>query len=170
MPARIMPAIPGASTSIPTSPPTARRSITSRPSSRSPARWCCCRASPKSCAASSACRTGAWPSAAEGRRARSTSSRSSSRSSEHVDEESRKLAIARAHADRRSAARQRGHGRRPARSSDPALGLLMLGLIVVVIMMGFADGLHPDGPRHVLRLHRLLRPASALARQPASST
>ena len=41
--------------------------------------------------------------------------------------------------------------------SDPILGLMMLGLIVVVIMMGFPDGLHADGPRHVLRLHRVLR-------------
>ena len=54
MPATTMPAIPGASTSIRTSPPTGRRSIPSRPSSRSPARWCCCRASPRSSAASSA--------------------------------------------------------------------------------------------------------------------
>ena len=37
-----------------TSPPTGRRSITSRPSSRSPAPSSCCRAWPRSCAASSA--------------------------------------------------------------------------------------------------------------------
>ena len=40
----------------------------------------------------------------------------------------------------------------------------MLALIVVVIMMGFADGLHADGPRHVLRLHRLLRSRRKLGR------
>src|SRR6185312_774001 len=38
------------------------------------------------------------------------------------------------HRGDRTAAR---HGRRPAAMSDPALGLLMLALIVVVIMMGF---------------------------------
>ena len=56
--------------------------------------------------------------------------------SEYVDEELRKDAIAHAagHRGKRAAAR---HGRRPAAMSDPALGLLMLGLIVVVIMMGF---------------------------------
>ena len=31
--------------------------------------------------------------------------------------------------------------------SDPALGLTMLGLIVVAIMMGFPDRLHAHGPR-----------------------
>src|SRR3954453_4034467 len=44
--------------------------------------------------------------------------------------------------DRAGQANRRGraaarHGRRPQHMSDPALGLLMLGLIVVVIMMGF---------------------------------
>ena len=56
--------------------------------------------------------------------------------SEHVDEESRRAAIdaCAGHRGKRAPAR---HGRRPAAMSDPALGLLMLGLIVVVIMMGF---------------------------------
>src|SRR4029077_6400265 len=38
--------------------------------------------------------------------------------------------------DRRERAPAR-HGRRPQHMSDPALGLLMLALIVIVIMMGF---------------------------------
>ncbi len=53
-PAGNMPVIRGAFASTPTSPPMDRRSITSRPSSRLPAHSCCCRASPKWCAASSA--------------------------------------------------------------------------------------------------------------------
>ena len=56
--------------------------------------------------------------------------------SEYVDEESRKIAIEQRARDRRKRAPAR-HGRRPADMSDPALGLLMLALIVVVIMMGF---------------------------------
>ena len=56
--------------------------------------------------------------------------------SEYVDDESRKLAIASVHAHRRDGAAAR-HGRRQQDMSDPALGLLMLTLIVVVIMMGF---------------------------------
>ena len=50
---------------------------------------------------------------AEGRRPRSTSSRSSSRTANIVDEESRKVAIERAHEDRRGRAPAR-HGRGPA--------------------------------------------------------
>ena len=57
--------------------------------------------------------------------------------SEYVDEESRKLAIEGAQRHRRNGAATR-HGRGPEHMSDPALGLLMLTLIVVVIMMGFA--------------------------------
>ena len=56
--------------------------------------------------------------------------------SEYVDDESRKIAIERAHRHRRDRAPARD-GRRPEHMSDPALGLLMLALIVVVIMMGF---------------------------------
>ena len=56
--------------------------------------------------------------------------------SEYVDEESRKIAIEGAPQDRRDRAPAR-HGRRPEHMSDPALGLTMLALIVVVIMMGF---------------------------------
>ncbi len=48
--------------------------------------------------------------------------------------------------------------------SDPALGLSMLTLIVIVIMMGFPDRVHADGARHVLRLHR----ASTTRRIPGS--
>ncbi len=57
--------------------------------------------------------------------------------SEYVDEESRKIAIERAH-EIDETARQRGMGSETQHMSDPALGLLMLTLIVVVIMMGFA--------------------------------
>ncbi len=56
--------------------------------------------------------------------------------SEYVDEEARKLAIERA-SSIDEAARQRGMGDRYEAMSDPALGLLMLALIVVVILMGF---------------------------------
>ena len=56
--------------------------------------------------------------------------------SEFVDEESRKIAIERAKSIDESRAPAR-HGWGPEQMSDPALGLLMLGLIVVVIMMGF---------------------------------
>ena len=38
--------------------------------------------------------------------------------------------------------------------SDPALSY-MLCLIVVVILMGFPTAFHADGPRHLLRFHRL---------------
>ena len=47
--------------------------------------------------------------------------------------------------------------------SDPALGLLMLALIVVVIMLGFPTAFTLMGLGHVLRLLRLLRPAQAWA-------
>ena len=57
--------------------------------------------------------------------------------SEYVDEESRKMAIEGA-ARIDEMARQRGMGGETKHMSDPALGLLMLALIVVVIMMGFA--------------------------------
>ena len=56
--------------------------------------------------------------------------------SEHVDEEARKRAIARAHRDRGNGASARARGRHQD-MSDPALGLTMLVLIVVVIVMGF---------------------------------
>ena len=56
--------------------------------------------------------------------------------SEYVDEESRKIAIEGA-ARIDEMARQRGMGGETQHMSDPALGLLMLTLIVVVIMMGF---------------------------------
>ena len=56
--------------------------------------------------------------------------------SEYVDEESRKIAIQRAH-EIDETARQRGMGGDLQHMSHPALGLLMLCLIVVVIMMGF---------------------------------
>ena len=77
--------------------------------------------------------------------------------SEYVDEESRRVAMETAHADRRGCAPSQRHGRerRPRAGdqrgraekvmSDPALGLTMLGLIVVAIMMGFPDRLHADG-------------------------
>ena len=56
--------------------------------------------------------------------------------SEYVDEESRKIAIERAQEIDETRAPAR-HGRGHEHMSDPALGLLMLTLIVVVIMMGF---------------------------------
>ena len=55
--------------------------------------------------------------------------------SEYVDEEARKLSIERAHEIDQSA-RRRGTGG-TEHMSEPALGLLMLCLIVVAIMMGF---------------------------------
>ena len=97
--------------------------------------------------------------------------------SEYVDEESRKIAIEGA-ARIDEMARQRGMGGDVQTMSDPALGLLMLALIVVVIMMGFATAftlmglgmffgfiafydpsqhwtaeprLRPDGPAHLWR-------------------
>ena len=48
--------------------------------------------------------------------------------------------------------------------SDPALGLLMLALIVVVIMMGFPTAFTLMGLGHVLRLHRVLRSRRNLGR------
>ncbi len=71
--------------------------------------------------------------------------------SEYVDEESRRIAIEKAQ-EIEEAARQRGMGGDLSEMSDPALGLLMLGLIVVVDHHGLPHGLHADGPRHVLRL------------------
>ena len=50
--------------------------------------------------------------------------------------------------------------------SNAALGMTMLCLIVVVIMMGFPDGLHPDGSGHAVRLRRVLRSRRTLAGQP----
>ena len=80
--------------------------------------------------------------------------------SQYVDEESRKIAIERAHADRRGRAPAR-HGRGLQQMSDPALGLLMLVAHRGRDHDGLPDGLHADGPRHVLRLHRLLRSLAA---------
>ena len=67
---------------------------------------------------------------------RSTSSTPSSAHSEYVDEESRRAALEGAHAID-EAARHRSVVRAQEPMSDPSLGLLMLGLIVVAIMMGF---------------------------------
>jgi len=80
--------------------------------------------------------------------------------SEHVDDETRRNAIEHAQGIEESA-RQRAW-RRPAEMSDPALGLLMLGLIVVVIIMA-SPRVHADGTRHVLRLLRLLPRRRSLA-------
>ena len=63
--------------------------------------------------------------------------------------------------DRRDRAPAR-HGRGPEHMSDPALGLLMLAPHRGRDHDGLPDGLHADGPRHVLRLHRVLRPAHAV--------
>ena len=59
--------------------------------------------------------------------------------SEYVDEESRRVAIESAHAIEEAARHRRGgrRGRAEGLVSDPGLGLLMLGLIVIAIMMGF---------------------------------
>ena len=59
--------------------------------------------------------------------------------SEFVDEESRRAAIEVGACDRRGRAPSQcnGRGRAEEAMSDPALGLTMLGLIVIAIMMGF---------------------------------
>ena len=89
--------------------------------------------------------------------------------SEYVDEEARKIAIERAHADRRDRAPAR-HGRRPEHMSDPALGLLMLGLIVVVIMMGFPTAFTLMGLGMFFGFIAFYDPGAALGATTASST
>ena len=85
--------------------------------------------------------------------------------SEYVDEESRKLAIARAK-DIDEAAKTARHGRRLEAMSDPALGLTMLALIVVVIMMGFPTAFTLMGLGMFFGYVALYDPAQAWIRQP----
>ena len=54
--------------------------------------------------------------------------------------------------------------------SDPAVGLLMLGLIVVVIMMGFATAFTLMGLGILFRLLRFLCPGRGRGIKIASST
>ena len=63
-------------------------------------------------------------------------------------------------------ARQRGMGGDLQTMSDPALGLLMLGLIVVVIMMGFPTAFTLMGLGMFFGFFAFYDPAQALARQP----
>jgi len=79
-------------------------------------------------------RTGAWPSRLKDA-AEIDVVEEQLAHSEYVDEEARKLSIERAHEIDQSA-RRRGTGG-TEHMSEPALGLLMLCLIVVAIMMGF---------------------------------
>ena len=85
--------------------------------------------------------------------------------SEYVDEESRKIAIERAQ-EIDEAARQRGMGGRLEHMSDPALGLSMLALIVVVIMMGFPTAFTLMGLGMFFGFIALYDPTQSWARQP----
>ena len=89
--------------------------------------------------------------------------------SEYVDEESRKMAIEGAHAIDETA-RQRGMGGDLQDMSDPALGLLMLALIVVVIMMGFATAFTLMGLGMFFGFIAFYDPVAALDRTTGSST
>ena len=96
---------------------------------------------------------------------RSTSSRSSSRT---ANSSTRNRARSRSSArkrDRRERAPAR-HGRRLEQMSDPALGLLMLGLIVVVIMMGFPTAFTLMGLGMFFGFIAFYDPAAAVRRQP----
>ena len=98
---------------------------------------CCCRASPRSSAAWSACRTGDWPERLKDAEEIDVVEEQLAPAT-HVDEESRKIAIEQRARYRRGRAPARRSGRESHEAmSDPALGLTMLALIVVVIMMGF---------------------------------
>ena len=103
-----MPATPGASTSIPTSPPTARRSTISRPSSRSPAPWCFLQGIAEVVRCIVCLKTGVWPSRLKDV-AEIDVVEEQLAHSEYVDDESRKLAIANVQ-QIDEAARQRGMG------------------------------------------------------------
>ena len=89
--------------------------------------------------------------------------------SEYVDEESRKLAIEQRAGIDESRAPAR-HGRRHAAMSDPALGLLMLGLIVVVIMMGFPTAFTLMGLGMFFGFIAFYDPGASLDRTTRSST
>ena len=109
-------------------------------------------------------KTGEWPSRLQGRR-RDRRHRGAARA-----QRIRRRGIAQdrdraRQRDRRGRAPAR-HGRGPEHMSDPALGLLMLDAHRGRDHDGLPDGLHADGPRHVLRLHRVLRPDASVARQP----
>ena len=100
---------------------------------------------------------------------RSTSSRSSSRTA-NTSTRNRASSRSRARSDideMRAAAR---HGRRPAAHERSGTRPADAGAHRRRHHDGLPHGLHADGPWHVLRLLRLLRPVAALDRQPASST
>ena len=50
--------------------------------------------------------------------------------------------------------------------TDPQVGMLMLGLFIFIIMLGFPDRLHADGDGRRLRLLRLLHARPGVLRQP----
>ena len=104
----------------------------------------------------------------QGRQRRSTSSRSSSRtasmstrrrastrSSARRTSTRRRASAAWAETCRHERSRTRAADARPHRGRDHD---------------GLPDGLHADGPRHVLRLHRLLRPGASPGPTTGSST
>ena len=124
-----------ASPNIPTSPRTARRSITSRLVIPIAGALVMLQGIAEIVRCVVCLRTGEWPSRLKDV-AEIDVVEEQLAHSEYVDEESRKIAIETRQEDRRGRAPAR-HGRGPADMSDPALGLLMLALIVVVIMMGF---------------------------------
>ena len=81
--------------------------------------------------------------------------------SEYVDEESRKIAIEGApRID--EMARQRGMGGDVQHMSDPGTRPVDAGAHRRRHHDGLCHGLHADGPWHVLRLHRVLRPVAEL--------
>ena len=62
------------------------------------------------------------------------------------------------------------HGRRPAEHERSGTRPADAGAHRRRHHDGLSHGLHADGPRHVLRLHRLLRPGAGLGATTASST
>ncbi len=96
---------------------------------------------------------------------RSTSSRSSSRTaSMSTRNRARSRSSTRSEID--ESARQRGMGGDLQTMSDPALGLLMLALIVVVIMMGFPTAFTLMGLGMFFGFIAFYDPAQAWTRQP----
>ena len=96
---------------------------------------------------------------------RSTSSRSNSRTASMSTRNARKIAIERAQ-EIDETARQRGMGGDLQHMSDPALGLLMLALIVVVIMMGFPTAFTLMGLGMFFGFIAFYDPSQALDAQP----
>jgi hypothetical protein len=132
-------------------------------------RSCCCRASPRSCAASSACA----PAVAE--RLKDAEEidvvEQQLATSTLVDEESRSAPSTTCTRSTRPRGRA-AWARTPSYErcmSDPALGLTMLALIVVVIMMGFPTAFTLMGLGHDVRLRAFYDPSQPWT-QNASST